>query len=133
MFYEKKDCAAPPEIAEQDIHARFEADIVIVGGGHAGTQCALAAAEKGASVLVLETKQREKMRWMGEQIGAVNSKYHIEHGFGPYDTDEIVDELYRSSSYMANPVLLKKFVENSASAIHQHILSFSTSHIFPIK
>lgn len=117
MFYEKKDCAAPPEIAQQDIHARFEADIVIVGGGHAGTQCALAAAEKGASVLVLETKAREKMQWMGEQIGAVNSKYHIEHGFGPYDTDEIVDELYRNSSYMANPVLLRKFVENSGEMI----------------
>lgn len=117
MFYEKKDCAAIPEIAQGDIRARYEADIVIVGGGHAGTQCALAAAEQGASVLVLETKPRDNMRWVGEQIGAVNSKYHIEHGFGPYDTDEIVDELYRSSSYLANPVLLKKFVENSGEMI----------------
>lgn len=117
MIYEKKDCSPLPEIKEEEISARYTADIVIVGGGHAGTQCALAAAERGASVIILEVQPEERMRWFGEQIGAFNSKYHLEHGFGPYDADEIVDELYRCSSYLANPVLLKKYVDNCAEMI----------------
>lgn len=117
MIYEKKDCNPLPVIGEDEISARYTADVVVVGGGHAGTQCALAAAEQGASVIVLEMQQEEKMRWFGEQIGAFNSKYHLEHGFGPYDTDEIADELYRCSSYFANPVLIKKYVENCGEMI----------------
>lgn len=117
MMYEKKDCHLPPEIGEDEISAHYEADIVIIGGGHAGTQCALAAAEQGASVIVLELQAEERMRWKGEQIGAFNSKYHLEHGFGPYDVDEIADELYRCSSYLANPVLLRKYTRNSGEMI----------------
>lgn len=117
MLYEKKDCTMPPEIGEEEISARYEADVVIVGGGHAGTQCALAAAEQGASVLVLEALAEDRMRWKGEQIGAFNSRYHLEHGFGPYDPDEIADELYRCSSYLANPVLLRKYTRNCGEMI----------------
>lgn len=121
MFYTKKEGGDALKIGREEIRAGYEADIVVVGGGHAGTQCALAAAEQGASVLVLESKPRDGMRWVGEQIGAVNSRYHIAHGFGPYNTDDIVDELYQRSSYLANPVLLKKYVENSGEMIDNMI------------
>lgn len=117
MIYSKKDCPPLPEIKDEEISARYAADIVIVGGGHAGTQCALAAAEQGASVIVLEMQQEERMRWFGEQIGAFNTKYHLEHGFGPYNPDEIVDELYHCSNYLANPVLLQKYVYNCAEMV----------------
>ena len=117
MMYDKKDCAALPGISEEEITQHDAADVVIIGGGHAGTQCALAAAEKGASVIVLEVQAEEKMHWKGEQIGAFNSRYHLEHGFGPYDCDEIADELYRCSSYLANPVLLRKYTRNCGEMI----------------
>ncbi len=117
MLYEKEDCSPPQTISEDKISEHYEADIVIVGGGHAGTQCALAAAESGASVIVLETLTEKRMRWKGEQIGAFNSKYHLEHGFGPYDVDEIADELYRCSGYLANPTLLRKYTRNCGEMI----------------
>lgn len=121
MIYEKKDCKLPP-LGSVDIVSQHQADVVVLGGGHAGTQCALAAAEEGLSVLVVESQSEEKMHWKGEQIGAFNSKYHLEHGFGPYDLDEITEELYRCSSYLANRTLLKKFVDNSGEMI-DHLFS----------
>ena len=114
-----------PDISPDMITSDFSADIVIVGGGHAGTQCAMAAAEGGLSVLVIERQTEEKMSWFGEQIAAYNSKFHIERGFGPYDTDDIIDELYRCSGYLADPVLIAKYVENSGEMI-DHMMTLVT-------
>lgn len=98
------------------------ADIVVVGGGHGGTQCALAAAEGGASVIVVEAKQADRMTWIGEQIGTFNSQFLIDKGFGPYDLNEIVDEICRQSSYMANRTIINKYVKNSGAML-DHMIS----------
>lgn len=121
MYYEKNDRRLPPVIDPANITKHFSADVVIIGGGYAGTQCALSAVENGLSVIVLESQKEDKLHWFGEQIAAYNSAFQISRGFGPYDTDEIVDELYRSSSYLANPVLIAKYVENSGEMI-DHML-----------
>ena len=42
-----------PTISEDQISNTVEADIVVVGGGNAGCMCACAAAEEGASVVVI--------------------------------------------------------------------------------
>ena len=58
----------PEKIPEEKIAVREEADIVIIGAGHAGTCAARAAAEAGASVIVIE-QQFETEQWilgMGE-------------------------------------------------------------------
>lgn len=39
-----------PEVPEADITAEFDTDVLVLGGGHAGLQCALAAAEGDAIV-----------------------------------------------------------------------------------
>ncbi len=98
------------------------ADIVIIGGGHGGTQCALAAAEEGASVIVVEVKQENRFSFIGEQIGTFNSKFLMGKGFGPYDLNEIVDEICRQSSYMANRTLINKYVKNSGEML-DHMVS----------
>lgn len=98
------------------------ADIVIIGGGHGGTQCALAAAEGGASVIVIEGKQENRFSYMGEQVGTFNSQFFIDKGYGPYDLNEIVDEICRQSSYMANRILINKYVKNSGEML-DHMVS----------
>lgn len=98
------------------------ADVVVVGGGHGGVQCALAAAEGGASVIVVEAKQGDRMTWVGEQVGTFNSQFLINKGFGPYNLNEIVDEICRQSSYMANRTLINKYVKNSGEML-DHMVS----------
>lgn len=112
-----------PELPEFDrFDKELTADIVILGGGHGGTQCALAAAEGGASVIVVEAKQEDKFTYIGEQIGTFNSQFLIGKGFGPYDLNEIVDEICRQSAYMANRTLINKYVKHSGEML-DHMVS----------
>ena len=65
----------PPEpVPEERIARTLTADLVILGGGQAGTCAARAAAERGASVIVLEKSARKRHRYNGGgQIGHINS------------------------------------------------------------
>ena len=45
---------SPENISEEQVLQTVRADVVVVGAGHAGTCAARAAAEAGASVIVLE-------------------------------------------------------------------------------
>ncbi|MDD6460681.1 MAG: FAD-dependent oxidoreductase, partial [Absicoccus porci] len=73
----KFEWALPPApILEDAIVHQQEADIVIIGAGHAGTCAARAAAEAGASVLVVE-QQKDASQWIlgiGE-LGYMNSQW----------------------------------------------------------
>ncbi len=120
--FEKYKKPLPELPAFDHFDEELTADVVIVGGGHGGTQCALAAAEGGASVIVIEAKQAEKFSYIGEQIGTFNSQFLINKGFGPYDLNEIVDEICRQSSYMANRTLINKYVKNSGEML-DHMVS----------
>lgn len=102
-----------PEIADSDIKETVECDVVVCGGGHAGIQAALAAAEGGAKVCVIEKSPEDTRKVKGEDIGHVNSQFLIERGFGPYDEGEIVEEFCLRSAGRANPEIIRKFVANS--------------------
>lgn len=106
-----------PDIAVETLPIVGTAEVVVVGGGHAGLNCALAAAQEGASVIVVEMRREEHMRWIGEQIGSVNSKFLTSLGFGGYDEDEIVEEFCKLGHYYVNRVLVEKFVKNSGEML----------------
>lgn len=110
-----------PEIPESDIADIQNTDVLVLGGGHAGVQCALAAAEKGASVIVIESQKAEKYRWVGEQIGHINSKFLINMGLGPYDENEVINEFVRCSSYRADPWIIGLYVRNSGEMMDNMI------------
>ena len=65
----------PPEpISPDRITQTLTADVVILGGGQAGTCAARAAAEHGAQVIVLEKNTERRHRYNGGgQIGHINS------------------------------------------------------------
>jgi succinate dehydrogenase/fumarate reductase flavoprotein subunit len=102
-----------PVIDESTVTETIDVDVVILGGGHAGTQAALAAAQAGASVAVVERQPEDSYAYFGDDICSYNSQFMINRGFGPYDTGEIVAEYCRRGIGRVNPLILKLFVENS--------------------
>lgn len=102
-----------PEIADADIKETKSFDVVVVGGGHAGTQAALAAAQEGAKVAVIEKHNDGEIVYRGDDICSYNSKMLEAWGFGPYDLDEIVNEYVRRANGRCNTEVIRSFVYNS--------------------
>ena len=100
-----------PEIDEVSETLSF--DVVVVGGGHAGTQAALAAAQEGATVAVVEKHADGEIVYRGDDICSYNSELLESWGFGPYDLDEIVNEYVRRANGRCNTAAIRSFVYNS--------------------
>lgn len=105
--------AQPPEtIGQEEITQTFHADIVVVGAGHAGTCAARAAAEAGASVLVLEQQSKEKQWVLGiGEIGHINSRWQAAHGVPPVDVDEFVNDWQLRTGNRSNVRLIRRYAE----------------------
>ncbi|WP_417134999.1 FAD-binding protein [Rubneribacter badeniensis] len=106
-----------PEIDEADIVQTVDTEILVLGGGNAGIQCALAAAEGGAKVDVVEKATEDARKVKGEDIGHCNSKFLIDQGYGPYDVGEIVEEFCIRCGGRVRPEILRKYVANSGEAV----------------
>lgn len=102
-----------PQIAAADIKETLNFDIVVVGGGHAGTQAALAAAQEGASVAVIEKHEDGEIIYRGDDICSYNSKQMISWGFGPYDLEDLVNEYVKRAAGRCNTEVIRTFVYNS--------------------
>lgn len=124
----------PPVIDDADIVETVDADVVVCGGGHAGVQCALAAAQAGAKVVVLETMAEENYSFFGDDICSYNSQFLTEHGFGGYDVGEITAEYIRRGAGRVNPELLRIFVEESGEMLDNMVAQVpDTSNVFDLE
>ena len=105
-----------PQIADDEIAETVDVDVVVCGGGNAGIQAALAAAEEGASVVVLEKGQpadgTDYIHVYGQEIGHFNSQWLIDQGYGPYDTGDIVAEFCKRGGNRVSPEIIRLYVEN---------------------
>lgn len=103
----------PPVIEESEIYETYEADIIVLGGGHAGTQLAVRGAQLGLDMIVLEAQDEDKHRYLGEDLGVWNSKWVADKGFGPYNTGEVIYEYIKRSAGRVNPDIVASYVKNA--------------------
>src|SRR5215475_15680428 len=111
-------------------------DVVVVGGGNAALCAALAAAEVGASVALLERAPEEKRGGNSRFTGGGFRMVH--HGvqdikrvvpdlsdadiartdFGEYSAGDYLDDLGRVTQYFIDPDLAETLVDNSTDTVH---------------
>ncbi|MEG1434183.1 MAG: FAD-binding protein [Gordonibacter sp.] len=97
-------------IAESNIKATKEFDIVVIGAGAAGVTCALSAVENGASVAVL---QKESMVISQGNTGTgIDLKASGEGAAGA-----VLGLLLKGNAYRSNPELNRVWAENSGEAV----------------
>jgi tricarballylate dehydrogenase len=107
------------------------ADVVIVGGGNAALCAALAAAEHGVSVLVLERAPEDEAGGNSRfTAGAMRCVYDgvedlkalmpdlteqeiAQTDFGTYTEDQFFDDMYRVTEYRTDPELVEVLVKQS--------------------
>ena len=101
----------PEEIRDTD--AVMQAGIVIIGAGHAGTCAARAAAERGASVIVIEQQDRKKQWVLGVgEIGHINSRWQRKRGIAPVDIDEFVQDWQTRTGNRSSYRLIRRYAQN---------------------
>ncbi|PKO14921.1 MAG: FAD-binding dehydrogenase [Chloroflexi bacterium HGW-Chloroflexi-10] len=107
----KWDFENPPQsIPANKIIETLQADVVVLGAGLAGVCAAMAAAEKGAKVIVLE--KREVSTFHGGWCGVVGSRRQKELGID-IDADEVIADMMRWGAYMPDQRLLKLWADES--------------------
>jgi succinate dehydrogenase/fumarate reductase flavoprotein subunit len=108
----------PPEpIPDDKITQVYEADLIVIGAGHAGTAATRAAAEAGASVICFD-KQKDKQQWvLGFEIGTINSKLAKSRGIPEYDPLDFVREWQRRTLNRSNPALVMQFAKNCGPSL----------------
>src|SRR3954451_21366284 len=111
-------------------------DVVVVGGGNAALCAALSAAERGASVALIERAPEEKRGGNSRFTGGGFRMVH--HGaqdikrvvpdlsdsdiartdFGEYSAENYLDDLGRITQYYIDPDLAETLVQNSTDTVH---------------
>jgi fumarate reductase flavoprotein subunit len=104
----------PAPIPETQIKEVITADVVVAGAGLAGLCAALAAAQSGAKVSLIEKGARSMFH--GARNAAVGSRLQKKLGF-EIDKEEFVAEMMRWSAYQADQRLLKLWVDESGPAM----------------
>ena len=94
---------APDPIPEGDIKETVDADVVVIGAGFSGLCCALAAAESGANVVMLE--RMDHVIGRGGSIYAMNSKLTKEKGY-ECSVEEVAQRYKRMMGYHSYRCLL---------------------------
>lgn len=103
---------APEAITE--FAAEHTADVVIVGGGQAGTPAARAAVEAGASVIVIESQTEEGMSFRGGgQVGHINSEFLKSKGVPEVDIQAFVTDWQLRTNNRSRCGLIMKYAKNT--------------------
>lgn len=104
----------PEPIDESEIVEVVDTDICVVGFGSSGTTCAMAAAQSGASVVVLQ--KEKQVITNGWCVAAFNSKIFLDAG-QTYDLPQIYNDFANLSNGRDNPKVVWQFLRRSGEVI----------------
>ena len=107
----------PDPIPDAKIKETITADVVVLGGGMVGLCAALAAAEKGVSVAVVERRTEKDWTHGGSDFGSVNSKLAKSKGCPDVDPVEFALEFMKQSGNRANPYLVRQYAERGGDTL----------------
>ncbi len=94
-------------------------DLIVVGAGTAGMPCAIAAAEQGARVLVIEKADRVggTLHYTGGHMSAGGTKHQEKHQIFADNPADHYKEVMRISKNTAVPYIVKLAVEEAPNTI----------------
>lgn len=96
---------------------RYEADVIVIGGGASGITASVAAAEKGASVIVLEKGSTTGgAANMGMGIFAVESKYQKAQ-LVDFTKEDAFNLLMNYTHWRVDARLVRRYIEQSSKTI----------------
>ena len=96
---------------------KYEADVIVIGGGASGITASVAAAEKGASVIVLEKGSTTGgAANMGMGIFAVESKYQKAQ-LVDFSKEDAFNLLMNYTHWRVDARLVRRYIEQSSKTI----------------
>ncbi len=114
---------APDPVADDQIVAEYDADIVVVGLGHAGTPALRMAAETNPSLRVIgiESQPQDSYFSLGHEIGHINSKFLASRGIDPVDPVEFMNNWQVLTHNKSNPSLVSQFAHNCGDIVDWYL------------
>lgn len=108
-------------VAEDQITDGGSFDIVVVGGGQAGTWLAKYGAKNGLKVCVLESQSEDMHLYIGGEVGTINCPWALEHGATEIDPQDFMREVYRRNQGRSNQRIIKAYVDHSGQFLQDVI------------
>lgn len=113
-------------IAEADIVATHDVDVVVCGLGPAGDAAALSCAEQGLKVVAVE--KQAVGNYNSATIGGTNSKIH-EHWGMTYDTDAWIADAMIDNAFQGDMTLFRHWLDNNGEAVDWYISHFDNQNL----
>lgn len=104
----------PAPISDADIVETVDTEICVVGFGSSGTTCAMAAAQSGAKVVVLQ--KLDQVITNGWCVAAYNSQMFLDAG-QTYDLAQIYNDFANLSNGRDNPKVVQTFLRRSGEVV----------------
>lgn len=112
---------APAPVADSELAATYDFDVVVVGHGYAGLNACRYLASQGISVALIESQAEASYSAMGNEAGTPNASILKERGVPDIDPIEYYNNWMLNSGYQANPKLMMKFCQNSGEAMDEYL------------
>lgn len=106
----------PTPVDASEIAATYEADVVVVGHGHAGLCATREIAEEGTSVICIDRQEEENYLPNGNEGGVINVTYLQEkQGVPAVDPIDFFNNWQVITGNTSNPALVMKYCQNSGA------------------